>query len=148
VTYSYDPTKITGRGKDQMRFELGDTSTERGQKTCALSDEEYTAMLEGIQPGKKAWLYAKLHILEAILFKLSYMVDTKIDVLSYDLGGRAKQWQNLYEMLKKEIQASFGVPTMDSRAAHKPPYFHTAMNDNPRTVMMEDYAFPFRRMNT
>ena len=35
MTYSYDPARIRERGKDQMRFELGDTVTEGGADTCA-----------------------------------------------------------------------------------------------------------------
>ena len=52
MTYSYDPTQIRARGKDQMRFELGDTQTEGGADTCALADEEYEAVLAGLKPGK------------------------------------------------------------------------------------------------
>ena len=69
MTYSYDPTKIRERGKDQMRFELGDTVTEGGADTCALSDEEYDAILDGLKEGKKAWVRAKLALLEAIMFR-------------------------------------------------------------------------------
>ena len=90
MTYSYDPTKIKARGKDQMRFELGDTQTDGGADTCALADEEYEAMLSGLKDGKKAWQYAKLAVLEAILFKMSYQVDTKIDVLQYSFGPGQK----------------------------------------------------------
>ena len=52
MTYSYDPTKIRARGKDQMRFELGDTQTEGGADTCVLADEEYEAMLADLKAGK------------------------------------------------------------------------------------------------
>ena len=89
MTYSYDPTQIRARGKDQMRFELGDTQTDGGADTCALADEEYKAVLAGLKAGKKAWLCAKLAVLEAILFKMSYQVDTRIDVLQYGFGDRA-----------------------------------------------------------
>ena len=152
MTYSYDPTQIRARGKDQMRFELGDTQTDGGAETCALSDEEYTAIIgelrsgSGAPVGKVPWLMAKLHILEAILFKLSYMVDTKVDVLTYGLGARAERWRKLYEDLRKEIIANTGVPTMDDRAAKKPPYFHTAMKENPRTHSHAVKGFPFRNM--
>ena len=80
MTYSYDPTQIRARGKDQMRFELGDTQTDGGADTCALADEEYEAVLADLKAGKKAWLYAKLAVLEAILFKMSYQVDTRIEI--------------------------------------------------------------------
>ena len=45
MTYTYDPLKIKDRGKDQMRFEIGDTLVDGGADTCALSDEEYEGML-------------------------------------------------------------------------------------------------------
>ena len=54
MTYSYDPTQIRARGKDQMRFELGDTQTDGGADTCALADEEYEAVLADLKAGKKA----------------------------------------------------------------------------------------------
>ena len=41
----------------------------------------------------------KLAVLEAILFKMSYQVDTKIDVLQYSFGARAEKWQKLYDTL-------------------------------------------------
>lgn len=154
MTYSYDPTQIRGRGKDQMRFELGDTLVEGGADTCALSDEEYTTILSGVKPGKKAWLYAKLEVLEAILFKLSYQVDTKIDVLQYDLGERADRWKKLYDDLKKQVTAMSSVPNLPPSMLHTPPYFHKEMQ--PNTAAMHPGAphchgqppEPFRKMTT
>jgi len=150
MTYTYEPTRIRELGKDQMRFELGDTLTDGGAATCALSDEEYIAMLEGIVPGKKAWLGAKLQIVEAILLKLSYPVDTKIDVLTYGLGKRAQHWKDLYEMLRAELQGNSCVPTIADSAASKPPYFHTDMMPNRRAqpvVGQKGYSSPFRNMS-
>ncbi|MDR3148627.1 MAG: hypothetical protein LBT88_01225 [Oscillospiraceae bacterium] len=146
MTYSYDPTQIKARGKDQMRFELGDTLTDGGADTCALADEEYEGILTDITDGKRAWLYAKLAVIEAVLFKMSYQVDTKIDVLQYNFSDRAAQWQKLYDKLKQEITASTAVPAMDGRAMRKPPYFHTEMQENP--LAQEQYApySPFRKM--
>ena len=135
MTYSYDPAQIRKRGKDQMRFELGDTLVDGGAETCALSDEEYEAMLEELLPGKKAWLSAKINTLEAILFKLSYQVDTKIDVLSYGFGDRAERWKKLYETFCAELLVNTGVPAMAESAAQKPPYFYTDMKDNSRTQL-------------
>ena len=128
-----------------MRFELGDTFVDGDAATCALSDEEYNAMLE-LKPGKLPWLWAKLNTLEAILFKLSYQVNTKVDVLSYGLGDRVELWQSLYEKVRAEILANSGVPTMAEGAMRKPPYFHTAMDDNPRTHNRATRTFPFRNM--
>ena len=153
MTYSYDPTQIRGRGKDQMRFELGDTQVEGGADTCALADEEYTAVLAGIAPGKKAWLFAKLSALEAILFKLSYQVDTKIDVLEYDLGERADRWKKLYDDLKKQALGVASIPTLAPSIEKTPPYFHKEMQTNhaamhPGDPRMHGSCGPYRKMTT
>ena len=143
MTYSYNPSEIRKRGKDQMRFELGDTEVYGNAETSALADEEYTALLENVTPGNNAWRFAKLDALKAILMKLSYMVDTKIDVLQYGLGKRAELWQKLYEELRNEILINTGVPTMNRHAQGKPPYFHTDMKENYRAMYP---AYPFRNM--
>lgn len=152
MTYSYDPTKIRGRGKDQMRFELGDTQTDGGADTCALADEEYDAVLAGLKPGKKAWLFAKLDVLEAILFKLSYQVDTRIDVLQYDLGERADRWKKLYDDVKKQALATASVPTLPPSMEKTPPYFHKGMQENHAAMHPGDPhggpPFPYRKMTT
>lgn len=146
MTYSYDPTKIKDRGKDQMRFEVGDTQTDGGAETCALADEEYEAMLYGLKEGKKAWLFAKLAVLEAILFRMSYQVDTKIDVLQYNFGGRAANWQKLYETLRKQILATASIPTLAPSIQNAAPYFHNGMEENQRA--MHGASSPFRKMTT
>lgn len=130
MTYTYDPTRIRQGGKDQMRFELGDTQVGGGADTCALSDEEYEAVLEGAKGGKRAWLSAKLAALEAILYKLSYQVDTKIDVLDYGLGARADRWKRLYDDLRKQVLAAASVPSIAPSVSGSPPYFHTGMQAN------------------
>ena len=147
MTDSYDPAKIRERGKDRMRFELGDTVTEGGADTCALSDEEYNAVLEGLKDDKKAWIHAKLAVLEAIMFRFSYQVDTKVDVLQYGLGDRAAHWKQLYDDLKKQARASVSVPAMASAIQNTPPYFHTGMEENPRAVHGASSP-PFRKMTT
>jgi len=141
MTYTYDPLKIKERGKDQMRLELGDTNVEGGAMTSALADEEYDGILAGLRPGRRPWLFAKLYALEAIMFKISYQVDTKIDPLSYALGARAQLWQALYDKIRKQVLASVGLPTMDARAMDKPYYFHTGMHENTRTALNT----PFRK---
>ncbi len=137
MIWSYCPEKINEHGKDRMRFELGDTQVNGGGETCALCDEEYTAIISekinGENNIKKAWMFAKLAVLEAILFKLSYQVDTKIDVASWDFGKRAEFWKKLYEGVKVEIKDNLNVPFMSEKAKNKPPYFYTGMKENPRT---------------
>lgn len=135
MTYSYDPRKIRERGKDQMRFEVGDTAVEHGADTCMLADEEYEAILDGLKPGGKAWILAKLAVVEAILFKLSYQVDTKIDVLSYDLGERADRYKKLYDDLKKKADGLGSVPTLPPDMLHAPAYFHKEMQSNPAATV-------------
>lgn len=149
MTYSYDPTKIRARGKDQMRFELGDTQTDGGADTCALADEEYEAVLAGLKEGNKAWLFAKLSVLEAILFKMSYQVDTKIDVLQYSFGDRAERWQKMYDALKKQILATASIPTQAPSITETPPYFHKEMAANHRAMRGPGGpAYPFRNRTT
>ena len=50
-TYTYDPAKISEKGKDRMRFELGDTMIEGGKEIAAFTDEEITAVLD-IYPNR------------------------------------------------------------------------------------------------
>lgn len=127
MNYSYDPSKIRGGGKDQMRFELGDTAVEGGGETCALSDEEYNAFIEEAT-AKGNWARTKLALVEAILHKFSFQVDTKIDVLTYNFSARAEHWQALYETLKQEVSA-VSVP-LAGGSVGQPYYFHTDMNRN------------------
>ena len=149
MTYSYDPAQIRARGKDQMRFELGDTQTEGGADTCALADEEYEAVLADLKAGKKAWLYAKLAVLEAILFKMSYQVDTRIDVLQYSFGDRAERWRKMYDDLKKQTLATASIPTLAPSITETPPYFHKGMEENPRAKHgAGGPPSPFRKMTT
>lgn len=149
MTYTYDPTQIRARGKDQMRFELGDTQVEGGSDTCALADEEYEAVLAGLKDGKKAWLFAKLSVLEAILFKMNYQVDTKIDVLQYSFGDRAERWQKLYDALKKQSLATASIPTLAPSITETPPYFHKRMEENPRAMHgLPGPPGPFRNRTT
>ena len=84
-TYTYDPAKITENGVDRMRFELGDTVIDNGPMTSPLCNEEYEAIIS----SSKNWKRAKLKLLEAIMMKLSYEVDTSVGGLSYSLGQMA-----------------------------------------------------------
>lgn len=134
MNYTYDPTKIRHYGKDRMRFELGDTIVSGGEEVCALSDEEYLAFLEKEVYGKKEWLQVKLSLLEAILHKLSFQVDTKIDVLSYDFSSRVENFQILYDKLKKEIDLLGAPVLMNGTGKKSTDYFHSGMQSNSFTV--------------
>lgn len=125
-TYIYDPTKIKENSKDRMRFELGDTMVEGAEETCALSDEEYSAILE-LYPKK--WRRAKLAIVESILRRFSYEVDTKVGPLSLSLRQRVEVWQQMYDDLKAEI-IKCGIPSANQAAISDDHYFYEGMHDN------------------
>ncbi len=129
-TYSYDPTKIGEPCKDQMRFELGDTMTEGGSDTCALCDEEYTAVI-GRFP--KRWKRAKLACLESIFHRFAYEPDTGTGPLDLKFGGRARLWKEEYDKLKAEVgDGTTVVPEygVAPDGSVKLPYFYTGMMEN------------------
>ncbi len=125
--YTYDPTQIAQGGKDQMRFELGDTMVEGGADTCALTDAEYTAIIAATPRWKKA----KLKCIESILFRFSYEVDTRVGALSLSLSQRLDAWRRLRDELKAEIDAA-AAPSANPQAIGGPHYFHTGMMENRR----------------
>lgn len=127
MTYSYDPDKICDYGKDQMRFELGDTAVAQGELGCALSDEEYFSILEGISSGKRGWMEGKLRIVRGMLHKFAFQVDTKIDVLTYDFSSRVGHWERICKELEKELDG-FAVPVLTG--GKHPPYFQPEMMGN------------------
>ena len=129
-TYTYDPSMITLKGKDQMRFELGDTVIQGGNMTTALCDEEYEAIIAKYPDN---WLMAKFQCLDAIVMRFAYEVDTKIDGLSYSLSDRYPRWKALYDDLKAELAAqnAAGALRADKRAL-KPPAFRKFMFENRR----------------
>lgn len=133
ATYSYDPTKITLRGLDQMRFELGDTVVDMEGIASPLCDEEYIAI---ITTYGKSWRTAKFKCLEAIMMKMSYEVNTSIDGLSYSLDQRYERWKKLYDEAKKEQAALAGVPRAGCEGSlmphHGTPYFYDDMQTNIR----------------
>lgn len=124
--YSYDPTQIAKGGKDQMRFELGDTMVEGGSDTCALSDAEYTAIIEATPRWKKA----KLRCIESILFRFSYEVDTTVGKLSLSLNQRLEAWKKLRDELKAEVETA--APVANPQAISGNHYFHVGMMENRR----------------
>lgn len=124
--YTYDPTKIKAGGKDQMRFELGDTMVEGGADTCALCDEEYQAIIE----GNRRWKVAKYECLKSILFRFMYEVDTDVGELSLALHQRRDAWKAMLDDLEKEVTAA--APIAHPQAIKGPHYFHVGMMENRR----------------
>lgn len=133
ATFSYDPTQITKGGKDQMRFELGDTVIDMGVATSALCDEEYEAI---IQAHGENWRKAKFLCLDAICKKLAYEVNTSVGGLSYSLAERYPRFKAMRDDLKKEMAAIGGVPRAGNPASLSPnggtPYFYNDMQANRR----------------
>ena len=133
ATYSYDPTKITDGGRDQMRFELGDTVIDLGPIASPLCDEEYDAVLKKYGSN---WRTAKLRCLEAICMKLAYEVNTSLDGLSYSLAERFDRWKKMLDDEKKKANAVAGVPRAGFPGSLSPhggtPYFYNDMQANRR----------------
>ena len=135
ANYTYDPTKITDGGLDQMRFELGDTVVDMQGITCPLCDEEYKAIIA--KYGKR-WRTAKIKCLEAIVMKLSYEVNTSIDGLSYSLAERYDRWKKMLDDEKKKAAAvaMAGLPRAGDEGSLMPhggtPYFYNDLHANRR----------------
>lgn len=124
LTYTYDAGKIAEHGLDQMRFELGDTMVEGGVETCALSDQEYKAVIEAYPH----WKRAKLACVESILRRFSYEVDTKVGELNLSLSDRLDYWKKLYSDLKADVNAS--APVANPAAIGGQHYFYAGMMEN------------------
>lgn len=132
-TYTYDPSKITENGLDQMRFELGDTVVDMDGITSPLCDEEYTAIIEKYGSN---WRKAKVYCLKAIVMKLSYEVNTSIDGLSYSLSDRYERWKKMLDEEEKALKCSASGPRVGDPRSLSPhggtPYFYNDMQANRR----------------
>ena len=119
-TYQYEPGNIAEYGKDRMRFELGDVMVEGKEKTCALCDEEYNAVIPEKVPTARQW--------------------KKVGPLSLSMGERAKLWKEMYEDLKKDLKASAAsaeaiLPLAENPETGRitPPYFYAGMMSHEET---------------
>lgn len=133
ATYTYNPSKITDKGIDQMRFELGDTVVNQDELASPLCDEEYAAI---INKYGKNWKRAKYECLRAITMKLSFEVDTSVGGLSYSLSQRYERWKKMEEAARKELGAIHGMPRAGDPGSLMPhggtPYFYNDMQANRR----------------
>lgn len=125
MTYTYCPENIIQNGMDKMRFELGDTMIEGGADTCILCDEEYIAILS----QHKAWQKAKIECLKAIVMKLAYEVDYKVENMSLSLSDRYKHFKNMLEELEKKQQSSAFLSKTATTKQTKH-YFYLGMQEN------------------
>lgn len=133
LNYTYDPTRITDEGVDQMRFELGDTIVDMGALTSPLCDEEYQAIITKYGSN---WRKARFQCLAAIVMKLSYEVNTSVGGLSYSLSERYDRWKKMLDEEKKTMAGIHGVPVPGEPDSLSPnggtPYFYNDMQTNIR----------------
>jgi hypothetical protein len=134
AAYTYDPTKIRDEGKDQMRFELGDTMVEGGVATCALCDEEYTALIPDRILSKRHWKKIKLSCLESIMRRFAYESDQKVGPAEFKLHDRAVLWKNMYDELAADLSktavssdALLSMAFNPQTGSITPPYFYNGM---------------------
>lgn len=142
MTYTYDPTKLSDGGKDQMRFELQDIAVAGAQETCVLSDQEYETIIAKATEAGQSWRSAKYQCLRAIVMRMAFEVDFSADGLSLSLSQRYDRWKELKRELEEEMQMVTANPAALGRGCpdggH---YFRAGMNDNPRAWLMPG---PFR----
>ena len=134
MSFTYDPTKITEQGLDQMRFELGDTVVDQGAISSPLCDEEYKAIIG--KYGSQSWKMAKFKCIEAIVMKLAYEVDTSVGGLSYSLSQRYERWKKMYDDAKNNAKAAASTPRVGFDGSLMPhghtPYYYNDMQANRR----------------
>lgn len=142
MTYTYDPSKMTDGGKDQMRFELQDIAVAGAQETCVLSDQEYDAIIKKTTEEGQGWKIAKYKCISAIVMRMAYEVDFSADGLSLSLSQRYERWKALKRSIEEEMQGISANPSALGRGCpdggH---YFYAGMNDNPRAWLAPG---PFR----
>lgn len=114
-------------GLTECAFELGDTFVAEPEKTAYLSDEEYLAVIN----SSASWKRAKFRLVETLLRRFSYEVDTKIKEAEWKLNQRVDEWKDLYKRLKAELETEdldggeFGFTGKKTR----PPIFNIGMHD-------------------
>lgn len=126
ATFTYEPALIGQPGKDRMRFELGDFMVDEPNERY-LSDEEIEAI---IAAHPASWKRAKLALVESLLHRFAYEVDTKSGPVSWSLSQRYKAWKALRDELKQEAEGEDSIPPAPPIAHIRPPYFYEGMHDN------------------
>ena len=136
ATYTYDPSKLSEKGKDKVRFDLGDTLVEMGAMKAYLSDEEIEACLAEAKTFKRA----ELMLVESLVSRFAYEVDTKVGTLSYSLKQRYDAWLAKRNRLKAEVEGESALPS-DSVAngRRSKPSFWKGMHDHPWGLSRGDW---------
>ena len=117
MTYSYNPLNVGEFGLDRIRFELGDVDVSEPEKTAYLTDEEITAVLDSSNTFKRA----KFRLVESLLHRFAYEVDTKIKEADWKLSQRISAWQKIY------ARTGGAVGFTDGKG--RPPVFEIGMHD-------------------
>ena len=127
MTFSYDPSLLADGGLNEMRFELGDVFVEEPEKSAYLSDETILAALESSRTFKRA----KLKLIESLLRRFSYEVDTKVDSLDLKLHQRLDAWERERARLKLELDGEDIASNANLRGfGHgRPPAFWIGQHD-------------------
>ena len=126
MNYTYDPTKIGEKGLDRMRFELGDCEVDGGEDPCALSDEEYTALISRADSEGRGWTFAKFLCVLGIVTRYANEADFSAGGGSILLSQRYERWKDIYDKLKK----SFQYPVINKTEKSTEDYFQFGMHDN------------------
>lgn len=127
MTFSYDASKVGEFGLDRMRFELGDTLVDEPEKTAYLSDEEYLTVIQ----SSSSWRRAKFRLIETLLMRFAYEVDTTVAGLKLNLHQRVDFWEREYKRVKSEVDAediaSSSALKVDGKG--RPPAFWIGQHD-------------------
>lgn len=127
MTFSYDPSLLADGGLNAMRFQLGDVFVEEPEKSAYLSDQEILAALE----SSRTWKRAKYKLIESLLRRFSYEIDTKVDSLDLKLHQRLDAWEREFKRLKLEIDGEDIASNSNLRAGRfgRPPCFRIGQHD-------------------
>ena len=126
MTFSYDPALVDDGGLNQMRFELGDCLVVEAEKSAYLCDEEICAAIATSTTFRRA----KLRLVESLLHRFAYEVDTRTHEVEWKLHQRVDFWKDLYRRLKAELDAedAAGMFGFTSRK-FRPPAFVVGQHD-------------------
>lgn len=131
MAYTYDQTKILEWGVDRMRLDLGDTDVENGGESCALSDEEYEALINDTYGAGRTWKYAQLRCLQVIVARMAMMTDVQLDGMTLDMTQRYERWRIMLRC-KQELFKGLSAPRCS--CSDKGYALAKGMHDNPRAA--------------
>lgn len=129
MAYTYDQTRITEWGVDRMRLDLGDVEVSGGAATCALSDEEYAALIGETYGAGGSWKLAQYRCLQAIVARMAMMTSVKLDGMEIDMDDRFERWKIMLRC-KEELFTGLSAPA--APGAPNRCAISKGLHDNPR----------------